>query len=345
MADLYLHCQFRYNTATVVAKYPSVVAPDEGVDFVTGLLSVSAQYLQEYYDFGTANGTTLTAGAAADDTVLTVADSTGMVAGELAAVELDNGLRHVAGISSVDSGTQITLAEGLSSAAASSNNVVSAGQLEGTTDGTLEEDFKVGKAYAITEKSSDLMEYGYDYNAHHFRFEGFDKPDIRLQALSQRLGNDRTSANLTITGITQADPAIVTVSAIEDVRTFDTIVISGVAGMTELNGSAYAVGEITGSTFELFSFPNMQDLDSSGFTAYTSGGTVIKQEACWNQSIIDALGHVYQVADNAEAVTLFQTIFARREFIFGAAGQTGLLAQVSVAENSQSAMDAIVDPR
>tara|TARA_R110000787_G_scaffold28355_1_gene77550 strand:- start:434 stop:3436 length:3003 start_codon:yes stop_codon:yes gene_type:complete len=58
---------------------------------------------------------------------------------------------------------------------------------------------------------------------------------------------------LTITGITQADPAVVTIAS----HTFtdgDDIRISNVLGMTEVNKVSYVVGEDNGSnTFELFS--------------------------------------------------------------------------------------------
>lgn len=78
--------------------------------------------------------------------------------------------------------------------------------------------------------------------------------------------------DLSITGITQANPAVVTVSSIGDLQNGDKIVIQDVSGMTEVNfdgSNIYTVANISGSTFEL------QGTDSSAFSAYTSGGTVI----------------------------------------------------------------------
>lgn len=78
--------------------------------------------------------------------------------------------------------------------------------------------------------------------------------------------------DLTITGISQANPAVVTVSSIGDLQNGDLIVIQGVTGMTEVNfdgSNIYTVANIAGATFEL------QGIDSTAFGAYSAGGTVI----------------------------------------------------------------------
>ena len=79
------------------------------------------------------------------------------------------------------------------------------------------------------------------------------------------------AAPLTITGITQAATAVVTVSSIGTLQNGDQIVIAGVDGMTEVNfdgSNIYTVAGIAGSTFQL------QGINSTGFGAYISGGTV-----------------------------------------------------------------------
>jgi hypothetical protein len=79
------------------------------------------------------------------------------------------------------------------------------------------------------------------------------------------------SAN-TITGVTQANPGVVT-SASHGYSNGDEVYISGVGGMTELNGRNYLVANATTNTFTLQDlFGN--DIDTTGFTAYTSGGSV-----------------------------------------------------------------------
>lgn len=69
-----------------------------------------------------------------------------------------------------------------------------------------------------------------------------------------------------ISGITQANPAVVT-STSHGLATGAEIAITGVVGMTEVNGNTYRITTIDGDTFRL------EGTDSTGFTAYTSGGT------------------------------------------------------------------------
>jgi Ubiquitin-activating enzyme E1 FCCH domain len=78
-------------------------------------------------------------------------------------------------------------------------------------------------------------------------------------------------SSLTITNISQAATAVVTVSSIGDLENGDLIVIQGVEGMTQVNfdgSNVYTVANIVGSTFEL------QGIDSIAFSPYTGGGTV-----------------------------------------------------------------------
>lgn len=85
-----------------------------------------------------------------------------------------------------------------------------------------------------------------------------------------------SETNLTITGITQANPAVVTVSSIGNLVNGDKIVIQDVEGMTEVNfdgSNIYTVAGIAGSTFQL------SGIDSSTFTAYSAGGSVNYGEA------------------------------------------------------------------
>lgn len=72
-----------------------------------------------------------------------------------------------------------------------------------------------------------------------------------------------TSAS--ITNITQAAQAVVTENA-HSRSTNDTVHLSGVVGMTEINGLRGTIQSTTTNTYTL-------DIDSSGFTAYASAGT------------------------------------------------------------------------
>jgi len=70
-----------------------------------------------------------------------------------------------------------------------------------------------------------------------------------------------------ITGATQANPCVVT-SASHGLGTGVSATISGVVGMTELNENVYTITKVSDDTFSL------NDVNSSAFTAYASGGTV-----------------------------------------------------------------------
>jgi len=77
-------------------------------------------------------------------------------------------------------------------------------------------------------------------------------------------------SNKTITGITKANPGVVTSTA-HGFSNGDTVVISGVVGMTQVNGKRFKVANVAANTFEL------QDIDgnnvnTSSYTTYSSGG-------------------------------------------------------------------------
>lgn len=73
-----------------------------------------------------------------------------------------------------------------------------------------------------------------------------------------------------INNITNADRAVVTTTAAHGLRNNDRITISAVSGMTQINGLSSTIKVLTTTTFEL------SNIDSSGFSAYTSGGTAAR---------------------------------------------------------------------
>ena len=83
-------------------------------------------------------------------------------------------------------------------------------------------------------------------------------------------------AAVNISGITKADPGVVTVASWPTGLSDGTNVqIEDVSGMTEINNRVFIVDDASevGLTFSLDSVGN-SDWDTSGYTAYTSGGTV-----------------------------------------------------------------------
>ncbi len=83
---------------------------------------------------------------------------------------------------------------------------------------------------------------------------------------------DSTGTNLTrniqIQSITQANPAVITSQVNHNLKTGDQVEIFGIVGMTELNNLNPYITVITPNTFSL------NGIDSTAFTAYTSGGYV-----------------------------------------------------------------------
>lgn len=76
-----------------------------------------------------------------------------------------------------------------------------------------------------------------------------------------------TNPATAITGITQADPAVVSSTA-HGITSGQSAVVTSVTGMTELNNRMFTASNVTTDTLEL------QDIDSSAYDAWVSGGTV-----------------------------------------------------------------------
>lgn len=118
----------------------------------------------------------------------------------------------------------------------------------------------------------------------------------------------------TITGITTADPCVVTAAA-HGFSNGWLVRIYDVVGMTEINGMVVRVAEKTDDTFECY------QLDGSNFTAYVSGGKCVRYEA------MDAYqnGYVYEVPDDLLRPVATIPEGARFEIV-GSGGSRRLLA-------------------
>ena len=96
-------------------------------------------------------------------------------------------------------------------------------------------------------------------------------------------------ADKTVTNISQANPAVVT-STSHGYSNGDHVIISGVSGMTEVNGRRFTVANQTANTFEL------SGVDSTSYTAYSSAGVA---------------GKVYQIATPWAEADLFEIKFVQ----------------------------------
>jgi hypothetical protein len=78
------------------------------------------------------------------------------------------------------------------------------------------------------------------------------------------------SINFSISNVTQANPAVVITTTPHGLESGDSVSITSVLGMTQLNGNAYIISYISATTFSL------DETDSTGYGAYTSAGIVAR---------------------------------------------------------------------
>lgn len=83
-----------------------------------------------------------------------------------------------------------------------------------------------------------------------------------------------TETGKTISGATKANPVVITATS-HGFSNGDHVIIGSVAGMVELNGITGIVANKTTNTFELTDVDGT-NINSTGFTTYTSGGTASK---------------------------------------------------------------------
>lgn len=148
----------------------------------------------------------------------------------------------------VDSGLSLDVPVTVSGATVASPAVITA-TAHGFTDADFVDFAKVG---GMTELNGNRYKIG---NKTANTFELFN----------------RTQSVYSITNATQADPCEITIGTHSHTEG-QQITISGVIGMIELNGNTYQVKAATATTVTLKSIAGV-DVDATGFTAYSSGGT------------------------------------------------------------------------
>ena len=112
-----------------------------------------------------------------------------------------------------------------------------------------------GKVRLMNFEYSDEQAYVLEFGANYIRF--------------YKDGGILTDTTISITDVTAANPGVVTATA-HGFSNGDRVFISGVGGMTEINNLEFTVANVTANTFEL------SGVDTSAYTAYTSGGSVGK---------------------------------------------------------------------
>ena len=112
-------------------------------------------------------------------------------------------------------------------------------------------------------------------------------------------------ATKTITGITRANPAVVTIST-HGYENGDEVDIAAVVGMTEVNGKRFIVANKTTNTFEL------SGINSSAFTAYSSGGTAARVYEVVTPYVEADLNEI-QFAQSADTMFITHPSYAPRK--------------------------------
>lgn len=87
-------------------------------------------------------------------------------------------------------------------------------------------------------------------------------------------GGSVVEAAKTITGITQANPGVVTSNA-HGYSNGDVVDISGVVGMTQVNGKRFIVAGAAANTFQLTD-ESGANVNTTSYTAYSSGGSAFR---------------------------------------------------------------------
>jgi len=112
----------------------------------------------------------------------------------------------------------------------------------------------------------------------------------------------------TITDISSLAPPVVTVTTAPATGTV--VEISGVVGMTEVNGRAFVVTNVSGTTFSL------NGVDATGYTTYVSGGTS-------SEHTFTKVGNVKDFdiqQDESTEIDVTNLDSTRKEFQIGLAG-------------------------
>lgn len=121
------------------------------------------------------------------------------------------------------------------------------------------------------------------------------------------------NASQSITGISQANPGVLTYSGADNFSNGQEVYIEGVVGMTEVNGRYFTVANVnTGAnTFQLTDeFGN--NINTSGYTAYSSGGTVAtiyEITTPYQEEDLDELAY----DQNADTMYIVHTNYAPRK--------------------------------
>lgn len=138
----------------------------------------------------------------------------------------------------------------------------------------------------------------------------------RVTAISKETGEESlpgtSGSAITITGATAANPVVIT-AASHGLANGDEVEISGIVGMTEMNGQRVIVANQATNTFEC------RGVDGTGYTAYASGGSAIRT---FIQITNGAATHNNAVGWTAPAGAESYNIYRQKSGIYGWVGRS-----------------------
>lgn len=184
---------------------------------------------------------------------------------------------YMVNTNTTNSTCQLSLTDG---GAAINTSGTQSGTHNATVTNLLYENFAGAEYYQVGNRPIDYagaMAYATYYNG--AQWQDLEIADSRYLARDTAVGGSTLRFN--ISNITQANPAVVTTTAAHGYSNGNRIKIESVSGMTEVNNNYYTSANVTSTTFEL------QNTDSTGFTAYSSGGNTSRLRS--NDVVFSAL--------------------------------------------------------
>lgn len=118
-------------------------------------------------------------------------------------------------------------------------------------------------------------------------------------------------ATKAITGITQAAQGVVTANA-HGYANGNEAFLTGIGGMTQLNGRNVLISDVTTNTFKMKDILTGAYIDTSAYTAYTAGGTAARVYQIASPYGQNDLFGIY-FAQTADVMTLVHPSYAPRE--------------------------------
>lgn len=169
-----------------------------------------------------------------------------------------------------------------------------------------------GTAYTPTSAASNVDTFQrHTYVVTAVAADNISQSDASLESL----GTSVLNTNVTITGITKANPGVVTTAA-HNLRIGDKIFISGVLGMTQIDGFYFVNSVPAATTFTLKTLAGVP-VDTTSFGTWTSGG-LVKTTFIPNNIYIS--GAYNTLTWNAVAGAARYNIYKKQGGIFGYLG-------------------------